>query len=443
MAKVSDNALIKLLGWPQGLDNLSSETELPIGKPGSGGEVRGSLRVAENVDIDEAGKVSRREGYALVGHAGLHSVYAHPEFALMLAVHAGQLVSFDVNETKTDVVALAAPDRPMSYDHTAGWVYYSNGIDSGRVDGDGNREEWATLPPLGTPTLTAYAAGGLAQGTYQIALTYLEASGRESGASLSEQVELVEGQGVMLTQIPQPSDAAITAIRVYATAANGTVMHAVYDMPVGLTQFLVGVHIPGKTLDTEFHEPLPAGHIVRIHNGRHFVARDKVLYWSEALHNGQGVLARNYLKFNERIDMVEGWGQGPESGLYIAAGTRTYYMGGAEPAKWTRKIAHPVGAVPRSSLQVDQQILTGEGSGTVPYWLDRDGQFVTGTQGGVQALHKQRYAGPKNVESAAVTLREQGGLRHIISSLKGGVANGLAITDTADAEVWRDGVQVA
>lgn len=443
MAGVRDNALIRLLGWPQGLDNLTAETELPIGQRGPGGEVLGALRVAENLDLNGDGKPRRRPGYALVGYPGMHSAYAHPEYPYLLAVHDGALCWLDADEAKAGSTPLAAPHLPMSYAYAVGWVYYANGIDCGRVNAAGFREEWGLLPPLGVPALTASAVGGLYAGTYQVALTYLDANGRESGASLSEQVELAEGQGVLLTQIPQSSDPAVTTIRVYATAANGTVLYAAADLPAGTTSYLIGVHQPGKALDTEFAEPLPSGHIVRFHNGRQYVARDRVLYWSDALHYGQGWLANNYLMFNARIDLVEGVGQGNEAGLFVAAGERTYYLAGADPNQWQRRIVHPVGAVPRSSVQVDRQVLRLEGSGEVPYWLDRSGQFVVGVPGGVIALHKDRYAGPAQAEAAATVLREAEGDRYLLTMLRGGVANGLGIVDTVEAEVWKNGVRIA
>ena len=440
---VKNDELERLLGWPQGLDNLSAEEQLPIGKVGRGGTVQGSLRVAENVDLDEQGKVSSREGFSLVeALAELHSLWADPMFPYMLAVYDGDLVAFDTNEERTEATALSAPDQPMSYAFHAGWVYYTNGFDCGRFNGE-ERQEWAVFPPLGMPTISAFGAGGLFAGTYQVAITYIDADGRESGSCEIQQVELTEGQGIAMTAIPQPSDASVAYIRVYASKANHPLLYSVRDLPVGATTFIIGVHEPGKQLDTAFLEPLPPGHMVRFHNGRQYVFRNKELYWSEALMPGQSNLASSYLTFNERGALCEGVGEGPEAALFVAAGKRTYLFSGPDPKKWARRIAHPHGAVEGSAVQVDATLLGLERSGKVPFWLGNDGQFVIGTPAGVQPLHKDRYAAETGVERASTVLRETRGMRHILSVLKGGTVSGLAATDTAEAEVWRDGVRIS
>lgn len=446
MTGVKDAALERLIGWPTGIDNLSLENQLGIGtQRRRDSKVIGALRVAENVDITEEGKVTSREGFALAyAAAGIHSVYGHPTFPLMLAVFNGNLVSFDNNLTITTITALTTPLEPMSYDTFNGSVYYSNKFDSGRVDDAGVRSAWAVAPPLGTPTLTVQpTTGGLDAGMYQIALTYIDAEGRESGSSDFDQIDVPGGGGVLLTAIPQSSDPSVAYIRVYASQANGDVLYQVYDLLDGATTFLLGVHQAGKAMDTEFQEPLPSGHIVRFHNGRQYVFRDNVLFWSEALHPGQGRLQSNYVAFTDTGTLLEGVGEGPQAALYAAAGDRTYLMNGADPKAWTKRIAHTHGAVPRSSAQVDMTALGLEGSGRVPFWLDNDGQFVIGTAQGVQPLHKDHYAAEVGVASAATVMRESGGVRHIVSVLHGGYTNSLAISDTAVAEVWKNGVRIS
>ena len=68
---------------------------------------------------------------------------------------------------------------------------------------------------------------------------------------------------------------------------------------------------------------------------------------------------------------------------------------------------------------------------------------VIGTVQGVQPLHKDHYAAEVGVASAATVLREHDGMRHVVSVLKGGYTSALAITDTAVAEVWKDGVRIS
>lgn len=444
MAGVKDNATTKILGWPRGIDNLSAETQLPIGTRRRDGKVDGALREAVNIDLDSDGRPSRRPGYTLVEAAGVHSLYGNKRFALMLGVRNGQLVSYDADERRTDRMTLQARDARMSYDFDAGWVYFSNGFDSGRINDAGVIQPWAVATPIGQPTLAQATAGGLAAGYYQVAVTYRDADDRESGSTLAAEIEIDAGTGIGLSAIPQPSEAGVTTVRVYATEANGEVLRFVMDLPTGMTSATIGVHQPGKALATQFHEVLPPGEIVRIYRGRLYVVRNNVLYWSAANRYGQGILAESFLSFNGPGRMVEGVHAGDDAGMFVAFGKRTYFMSGPNPKKWQRAIAHPYGAVVGSSITADAGVLGFDDyTGELPYWLDDSGQFVVGLPDGkVAPLHADRYAGPVHAESATTVLREVAGERHLVSTVLGGSPNPLGITDTAEAEIWRDGVKI-
>lgn len=444
MARVPDKDLIRLHGWPEGINNLDRETDLPMGKAGAGGKVSGQLRVAENLDLDDEGKPSRRDGYEQVeALSELHSLYANKRFPLMLGVYDGQLVAWDSSETRTALTTLRSRTAAMSYDYDAGWVYFTNGFDSGRVNADGDVQPWALLAPTGQPNLAAAATGGLAAGLYQVAVTYLDADGRESGSTLATEVELTTGQGLALSAIPQPVDASVTTVRIYATEANGEVLYFARDLPVGVTAVTIGVHVPGESLQTQFHEPLPAGQIVRLYRGTMYVVRGNLLYWSEPLHYGQGRLFDNYLTFQGDGTLLEGVHVDGAEGMFAAFGKRTYYLAGTNPKDWIRAIAHPYGAV-LGACQADAKALGQDADGELPYWLDANGQFVLGLPNGrVQTLHAERYAAPVNAEAAAIVLRESGGMRQLLATVRGGTDNPLAIGDRVEAEVWKNGVRIS
>jgi hypothetical protein len=443
--RVPNGKLITLHGWPQGINNLSAETELDLGKAGAGGKVAGELRVAENIDLDDQGKISQRSGYSQVeALPDLHSLYAHKRFPFMLAVYNGQLVSFDATYARVSRLALISRTSRMSYDYDAGWVYFTNGFDSGRINDLGQVEPWGLKAPIGQPTLTTTPAGGLAAGTYQVAVTYLDGNGRESGSTLAAEVDLASGQGVALTNIPQPTEASVTRVRVYMTSAGGSQLRYVRDLAVGMTTSSVGVHTPGTPLATQFCEPLPAGQIVRIYRGRMYVIRGRVLYWSEALNYGQGVLAANYLSFNDAGTLLEGVHTDTNAGMYAAFGKRTYFFTGSEPDQWQKAVAHPHGAVVGSSTLADGAALDMDTTGDIPYWLDDNGQFVIGTPSGrVQPLHAERFVGPVNADYAATAFRESGGLRQLLTTVMGGGTSPLAVGDRVEAEVWKNGVRIS
>lgn len=442
MAGVPNDALLHLKGFPSGVNNIAMEGEVPTDADGN----PSALRVGENIILSNSGKASRRDGQTLrVALTGAHSLYANKLFPWMAVVSGTFLYGLN-NSLQQTVLKSNLIDRynSMSYDVAAGSLYYSNGRDFGRVSADGVNTPWCTEMPGGQPTVSVFATGGgLQSGTYQLAITYLSEDLEESGATLSTIIDIAEGQGIQLANIPQPSNG-LYKIRIYASPANGDVLYMVADLPSGTTNYLLGVHTPGRAIDKQFLSPLPAGHIVRYHNGRLHVARGRVHHWSEAMHYGLTKLHESYVSYNANITLMESAGQAEGSGMFIAAGERTYYVVGADPKEWQRSIAYPYGAVPNSALQVDVDNFGLEAKGILPIWLASNGQLVMGTPGGkVIELHQENFVGKVDSETATLAMRDYKGIHQLIAVQRGGGVSGFAASDTAEAEVWRDGVRIA
>lgn len=443
MAGIPSEQLIPLGNFPAGIDNRSREDAVPRGEGGA----NVALREAVNVDIDNAGKVSRRPGFTQVeALTDLHSLYASDRFPFMLAMHGSNLVKFDSSLTRSTVQAsIGQPLNTMSFDVAAGVAFYSNRYESGRIDDAGTRKPWAVETPGGPPIVTANSsAGGLRAGTYLLCITYFDDAGWESGASLATEITLTEGQGINLTFIPQPVAGDVDTVRVYLTPPGGEVFYMAADIPVGIASYLIGAHVPGRALDTLHLEPLPAGQIVRAGNGRLHVATGNVHYWSEAMHYGLGKRHDNYARYDGDITLMEFAGQAEGSGLYVAAGKRTYYLSGPDPKNWQRVIAHAHGAVPGTATQVEASRFGIEAGGLLPCWLNTEGQLVIGAPGGqVIPLHRDRYSAPANAEFGSMAMRDFRGVQHLIAALRGGSTSGVTATDVAEAEVWRNGVRVS
>lgn len=435
MAGIRDSELESLQGWPKGIDNLSKETEVPAD----------SVRAAENVDFDNDGKPTRKHGATLVeALPGLHSLWSHDNYRFMLGVHDFQLLSWDAEEEKEVMAALLDALAPMSFDFGGGKVFFCNGVDSGLITALNVVMPWAVETPGGPSELGLVinpSAGGLDAGDYQVALTYIDDSGRESGSTPASVVTLETGQGISLTHIPQPLSGDIAYIRVYVSPANGDVLYFCRDVVPGTASLEIGVHTPGKALETMFLKPLPAGQIVRLQNFRQHVARGPVHYWSESGRYGLGKPQSNYVRYGADITLMEPAGQGPNAGFFLAADQRTYFMQGPDPKSWTRVIAYPHGAAPGSSGQADLKDLGLDGTGLAPYWLADNGQTVVGLPDGtIVPLHQTRYVAPVNVQSAASVLRESRGVKHLIMALRGGETSTFRATDTATAVIVKNGI---
>lgn len=440
MAGVSGGELLTLDGFRRGINNVDREESAPDG----------TLRAAVNVDLDNRGKISRRRGYALaINLPGTHSAWSHPLLDHLLLADDTTLYAVDRSMALQPLAALTAPGRRISYDYVAGRVYWSNGIDMGQLQ-HLHATDWCIEQPGGNPDVAPQpGVGGLEGGLYQVAVTFVHADGRESGATLAAVAEVATGDGLQLTNIPQPAGGNIATVRVYRTSHNGDLLYLAQDLPVGITSFLLGAQQLGRQIETQFMEPLPAGDIVRIHNGRALVAKGRALYWSDSLNYGLYRPTEGYVLFSEDIVLVESVGQAGNATLFVAAGNRTYAITGPDPSEWVRVVVAPYGAVPGGACRVDaKSIGDGRGgkletTGEVPVWMASDGCLVVGLNGGqLVRLTDRDYVGPVGAELGALGAREIDGINQILALSQGGSVSGLAARDAAEAEVWKDGRRI-
>lgn len=430
---VRDDEVIRLAGWPKGVNNVAREDELGADE----------LRAGVNVDLPNSGKPQRRPGYTQRLTGAWHSVYGGWPVAL-LAVRDGDLTALDANLTPTTVLA-GVGTRDVSYAAAPDGCYWTNGVHIGRINPDTLAAEpvWPDAP--GQPVVTAHATGGLEAGTYQVAVTFRDPAGRESGSTLATVVDLTAGQGIRLTGFPAvPSG---TTARVYVTPPDGDVLYHAADVLLPMAQWIVGAHQPGKALETQWLYPLPPGRIIRHHGMRTYLADGPVLRWSPAMRHGL-THGDNYWRFSQPLDMVEPIGQADGSGVYVGCGGhedgksgRTYFLAGPDPKNWRQLVARHSGVVPGTSRVVPGNWFGLEAAEAVA-WLSTDGVFCLGLPTGqVVPLTEGRLALP-GAEAGAMMIRERSGLRQLIATMLTGVgaSNAFAAQDAAVATVRRHGV---
>lgn len=438
MTTPTDKQMVRMAGWPAGIDNRSPEQAL---QRDDQGRTVIALRDAENVDLDKSGKPSRRAGATrrIIG-TRVHSLWGDPAFPLALYADNGALMAVQSNLRTFQVRDGLAPGQPLSYAVAAGRAYWSNGMDTGCVSADGVALAWGIAGPGGQPTLTGGSGiGGLNAGTYQVAVTFLSAAGEESGASLAATVTVPQGGGITVTDIPQPADLT-QRVRIYLSPANGDVLYHVMDLPAGTTQMLLGVAQPKKPLTTQFLEVMPAGQSVRYYAGRLWVAAGKVLVYSEPQRYGQTRLPQNRITLPDWIDMAEPVGNGEDGGgLYVAAGERTYWLGGTEPAQMNAAYRYPMGGgvVPGTPVRVNGSMFGLQTSDPVIYWLARNGVACLGLPGGVVVPLREGQVIAPSADGGASLFMDDGSNRKIITALMGASQRGAAIGDKLDCEVIR------
>ena len=427
MAGVRDRGLLKAGPWPLGVDNTSQEGELTSDEFGR----TIALREAVNVVMASSGRPRRRKGFTSIIDDPVHSLWSDPLLQHGFFVVGGELTAIMPSGEFRAVTPGVFVTQPLSFALINDRVYYTNAAVCGLIDLGLQAWSWAPEHPAGQPTL-APGSGSLPPGRYQVAVTFTDWLGRESGSTLAAEITLDAPGGIIVTDIPTP---ATGGVNLYVSGANDQVLR-LYDMasswPAGTS--IVGP-ATGRSLVTQFLEPLPPGDIVRAGHGRQWVARGNELFWSEPLRYGMYNRAKNRMRFQAPIDLIEPIGDGTGgAGVFVAAGNHTYWYGDADPAKWSQAVSAHVGAIPGSAVRVEGTVLGLASPAPVLVWLSRSGKFVVGAPGG--SINEIKNAAVVDTaESAAVLVREDQGDTFLTASLRSPTKHALAVSDVAVAHI--------
>lgn len=425
-----DKPLIDLR-FPKGKNNVSHETDLPDD----------AARELLNVDISNSGLPTRRKGFTSV-HDGagesVHSLFSTKNLTVFMQGQA--LKQLHPDFTSTNIRTGLDPDNPISYAEINELIYYSNGDDAGVIDSDGAHTDWGVDAPLGQPLLMQIP-GSLDSGTYQVAVTYLNILGEESGSVRAAPITVPVGGGISLMSIPQSTAA---SINVYVSAANGDQLYYQANIPMGETTYSFTALARGRLLETQFLERMPPGHIVRYGHGRMWVAKGNLLLFSPALRYGLYDPRFTYFRFPVDIDIL----QPVEGGMYVTA-DKTYFLSGTNPLEMKQDVVYPYPGVrgtglevPPSKFMAENDLISDSAKEDVAFWYSTHGAVVGYPKGNVHPVTEDRVAIAEYGKGATL-LREEDGIRQLVTSLtdKGDV-NSFGVTDYATAEVRRNGVLI-
>lgn len=419
-----------------GVDNLTPEGALAFG----------TLREAVNVDLvgdlERGIKPRLRPGRTpFVPDVGAHSLWSDRGMPFGLyASGDGTLKALFPDASTQDLVPGLAEGRPVSYALVNDTIFWSNGLQSGLVTLGLEARAWAVEGPPATPVCAPDPSGGLDAGSYQLACTFVDRYGRESGTGLAQATEVPAGGGILLSAIPQPPDPIeIPTIRVYLTGAGDDVLRRHQDLPAGTTDFLVGRAPRGAPLQTHMLFMMPPGHIVRFLNGQMLVARGREMLISPGLRFGMVDPARGRIGFPKRLAMMEPV-EGEGAGVFVASGSRTWFVSGSNlmlTDQVKQRIVVHHGAVPGTACRVDGALLGFETDQPVPVWLTTDGQFCAGLPGGIVVRFNLNTAVTDVGESGAMMFRESNGHRQLVAALSGATRHGLAVQDKVAVREYR------
>jgi hypothetical protein len=420
-----------------GVDQLSPQTNLAYNQQTK----QSAARRAVNVDIHDSGTIRRREGYSqVIAGDSVHSLGGNERITVF--VDNGTLYQLNSDETKTALRSGLSPNRLLSYDTINDDLYYTNGEVIERIV-DGAVTPVGVETPVGQPTLSALSYGGLEEGQYQVAITFVTGYGEESGTGPSAVVSVGLNGGIGLTSIPQPSSGNVEYIRVYVSPPNGDMLYFAMPLPVGTTTTTYGYMPLGRALRSQFCEPTPPGHILRYYHGRLYVASNNLIFYSEPQSYGRCKISRNFIGLASRITMMEP----VESGFYISTDTEVFFLPGDDPSTGYRlQRASDTPAIEGSSMVVKPEVLGIDGisgSTQVALWFTSAGWVVGLPDGNIRFLTRDRLALPEYSQATSL-LRMVNGMSQLVTVPRGNgeVASAFA-SDSMEAEIVRNGVIVS
>ena len=212
------------------------------------------LTTANNVDVNDAGKIQLRTGYTRSMAATPSGAYATIDEQRMYLVDAGTLKAMNTNGTSAATLATGLDDAPMAWAEINGQVFYANGTDSGILAADNEVMPWAWAVPT-APTLAA-VTGNLDPGLYRACITHRLPDGRETGPSDVVELEISEGQALQVSGIEQIAG---QATHVYIAPANSTVFQRAGSPSVTAMVWNASADALGVDLETFGMDPLPTG----------------------------------------------------------------------------------------------------------------------------------------------------------------------------------------
>lgn len=379
-------AAIKLGNFRFGIDNRSDETSIR----------EKSARAAYNIKINDAGGFYVRDGFVLrMAIGGAHSLWAPKSGAYALYAQQSTLYKLMADGQGSGAVPVAllaglSGANKVSFCDFAGTVFFTNGLDLGRVDA-GSARLIGVPTPQDAPVISS-GAGGLLAGNYACAYSFVDQFGEESGLSLSTPVSL-SGTGGITFSLPVPP-AGASQIRLYTTPVNGDVFYQMAQIPAGLLSFTIGDNTPGKQASTHLLKRMPGGSIVRGFNGRLLVARERVLHFSEPFQYGLTSPRHGFIAFATDIIMVEP----VKSGVFVGTTNQVFFLSGPGPHDFTQSVVSSNVPVAGSSSEIGAELLPKEiadmSSSPAVVWLGRMGYSVGLSDGTVHNIQAERILLP-------------------------------------------------
>lgn len=384
----------KLGPFPAGMDNRARDFALP----------NGSFRDGVNVDVPTSGQPRRRGGSAsLIASIRTHSLWAPNHGTAGFYLSDGALHRFTADGLSTTLLTGLSPlARGVFCEIPGRGIAFSNGQVIKRIV-DGIVKPFAITQAKDLPLLTASIGGALIAGSYEVAISHVDAAGEESGITISNYVDVLDG-GKIIVNLPRARDPAAVKTRVYVSARNSEHDYLNAELPVSATSYeIVLTNDGGRRASTMFLAPLPAGDILAFYNGRTYSHANGVLYYTEPW-SGQYQPLANYVPFPVGASIVAPM----PDGLFIVA-DKTYFLPGDAAINGNLRVVAETTGVRGTLVRMPNS--------TNVMWFTPRGLALAGPGGSLSFVQEKNVAVQPAVEGAAL-YREDDGLHQVITSLR-------------------------
>lgn len=377
----------------KGLNNVSDPLRLGLAW----------LAQADNVNVSDTGALEKREGYSLALDGAVTALFSTRDYSRAYLVADGELKAM-VSNTEAVTLRTGLADAPMSWAEINEQVFFTNGTDSGIVLADNRVIDWAwPVPPI--PEIST-VSGRLPAGLYRVCFTYRLADGRNTGAGDHAEIEVVEGQALQITGIPQLTG---LTTNVYIAPANSTVFQFAGTATGGAMVWNRSPDALGHDLPDVTHSPLP-------------METNVIAQWRGRIYAGQSLPehATSVVRFSQPL------------GFHLFDLAKDFFT---VPGAITMLCAHAQGLIVGTDKDIyayDGERLTMLASYGVPpgqHWEEDDsGRIVFWSNRGLCSglpftnLTDRQVSVPPGVSAGGAIVRRGGQRRYVVSLQQGGTA---------------------
>lgn len=393
------------------------------------------LKVAENIDIDKSGGVSKRKGYTLVDSANYSSFWSSDNSLGCYAVRNGHLVRLDSNFGVTTLDSNIG-NLSLSFDEIDDKIFFNSASYNGIIY-NGVNYGWGVEKNTLAPTLTAIP-GSLPAGTYQVGFTYVNSRGIEGGVSTYSSITVPNNSGISLS-IPTSPNPELLFAKVYCSTQDGNELYFAQISLLGSVVTITSQDSLINPIQVFGLDAAPKGHLVAYYRGRIYVAVDNILFYSQAFAYEHFDLSANYFEFPERIKAI----MPVEDGIWIGS-DRLYYLSGEDALTFKRSTKEYVKVVEGTPFKVSGSYIHLDNTPIGYKWLvtTDSGIFILFNQGLTINMTSANVA-LEQADRGAGLFIEESGINRYLSILKtNNQPNNAVMGDLVETQIIRNGIVI-